>query len=352
MTLPGTALPLPRSPIFLMAALLLLAGCGSAIDADGDRDNGPAIGEETPAPGRTLHPIVIATISGTLSAAGDRSAGDGDRSGELLESMAQAPEPGYVSLNGVALEDLLVVPPTIRENVREIFRRGRQLGRDPRAFSKLGASVVDTQHFMGRFDYGPYVLGEYENLQAAIDHYRGSFERDSIATVRGMSARTAFDPVWADKALCQPNESALDCELRLYNPSVLLIALGTNDIDTAANFEEQFRAVIEHTMNNGVVPVVATKADRFEGPDNRNNNVMRRLAQEYAVPLWDFDLLAETLPGRGISGDDVHLTIFDEYDYTLPEAHERGYGMFNLSALMMLEALRQEYVTIEIEDPQ
>ena len=67
----------------------------------------------------------------------------------------------------------------------------------------------------------------------------------------------------------------------------------------------------------GVIPVLATKADRFEGEDNRNNKIIRQAAYDYRVPLWDFDLLAGTLPGRGMGADDVHLTFFDYYDYNL-----------------------------------
>lgn len=344
----------PHLPALLLATILvLLGGCGSVIGNERARAGGesdPAFVTVATPPGQTLHPVIVTTVFNAQPADQDRGATDGNENNGPSMSAAPVPEPGYVALNGVALEELLVMPPEVRQRVRDIIRDGRQLNRNPRAFSKLGASVVDTRHFMGRFDYGPYVLGEYENLQQAIDHFSGSFERDSVATRRGLSARTAFDPIWADKELCLPNESVIDCELRLHNPSILLIALGTNDIDTAANFEEQFRAVIQYAIDSAVVPVVATKADRFEGPDNRNNDIMRRLASEFAVPLWDFDLLADTLPERGISGDEVHLTLFDQYDYTSPTAFERGYGMYNLSALMMLEAIRQEMLIVDIED--
>jgi hypothetical protein len=341
-----------RLGVALVSALLLISGCASEINAGNTEVAVSVVAAANTPPGRTLFPVIVAT---TLSSpppgqTEGEPAGNGDPTSDPSVALAPIPVPGYVDLNGLPLDELLVMPLEVRERVREIFRNGRQLDRNPRAFSKLGASIIDTQHFMGRFDYGPYVLGEYENLQSTIDHFRGSFERNSVATRRGLSARVVFDPIWADKAQCGPNESVIDCEFRLHKPAVLLIVLGTNDIDTAANFEEQMRVVIEHTIDNGVIPVLATKADRFEGPDNRNNNIISRLASEYAIPLWNFDLLAGTLPGRGISGDDVHLTLFDEYDYTSPTAYERGYGMYNLSALMMLEAIRQEIRVVEIED--
>jgi hypothetical protein len=35
--------------------------------------------------------------------------------------------------------------------------------------------------------------------------------------------------------------------------------------------------------------------------------------------------------------DDVHLVIFDYYDYNMELAYESGYGLYNLTALMMLD---------------
>jgi hypothetical protein len=99
--------------------------------------------------------------------------------------------------------------------------------------------------------------------------------------------------------------------------------------------------VVEFSIENGVIPVIVTKADRFEGPENTNNIILRQIADEFQVPLWDFDLVADTLPGRGLKEDQVHLTVFLENDYTMSEAYETGHGTHNLSALMVLESIRQ-----------
>jgi len=58
-------------------------------------------------------------------------------------------------------------------------------------------------------------------------------------------------------------------------------------------------------------------------------------------------MLASTIPGRGLGGDKVHMTLFDRYDYSRPEAYLRGYGLFNLSALIMLDAIRNEIASAE-----
>ena len=99
------------------------------------------------------------------------------------------------------------------------------------------------------------------------------------------------------------------------------------------------------SIRSGIIPVLVTKSDRFEG-DDRHNATMRLLATEYAVPLWDFDIVAGTLPNRGLSGDSVHLTMYGVNDYTDPATLSFGYPLSDLTGLMMLDAIRQ---TVEDE---
>jgi hypothetical protein len=244
-----------------------------------------------------------------------------------------------IMLNEVLVVDVVVLTDEAGANIREIYARGQDQGRDPNAFSRLGASIIATHHFLGRWDTGPYDLGPFAHLQPVIDQYQGSFSRVGEAAKRGLTALAVFDPLWSSEEACLANESVIDCEIRLHNPSILIIALGTNDKWDAVGFDQNLRMVVEHTIDQGVIPVLATKADRFEGEDNRNNESVRQIAADYQVPLWDFDLIADTLPGRGMGSDDVHLTLFDYYDYNMEAAYETGYGLYNLTALMMLDEI-------------
>jgi hypothetical protein len=246
------------------------------------------------------------------------------------------------AVNGVPLREIAVMPADVRDNVRRIFLEGQQIGRDAHTFSKLGDSVTLTDHYLTRFDSGHYDLGPYAYLQPAIEYYRGSFARFGVATRIGLHAWSIFDPLWADKAWCLPDEHMVACEFRLNNPSVLLIKIGSNDSGAAAAFEKNLRALLEYSIGSGVIPILATKADRFEGSDDRNNQIIRQLAQEYAIPLWDYDRVAGTLPRRGLSGDDVHMTMADADDYTKPETFERGYPVSDLTALMTLFEVMSE----------
>ena len=248
-----------------------------------------------------------------------------------------------ITVNDVPLDEIVLMDDAVRQRVRETFALGQQLGRDPNAFSKIGDSVALTPHYLTLFDRGAYTLGEeFAYLQPAIDHFAGSWERYGVATRIGLHAWSLFDPLWADKEWCLPNEDMVACEVRLNNPSILLVRLGSNDAGAAAAFDENMRLMVDYALANGIIPILSTKADRFEGEDNRNNLMVREIAADYNLPLWDFDRVAETLPNKGLGGDQVHMTMSDANDYTNPQYFERGYPVSDLTALMTIFEVLQE----------
>lgn len=265
----------------------------------------------------------------------------------LLPTTTPSPSPsptpsGPADVNGIPITSIVVMPDAVRAHVREIFVAGQALGRSPHAFSKLGDSTLLNPHFLGPFDEGNYDLGDFAALQATIDQFPGSFARHGVATRHGLHSWSVFDPMWADKDWCLPNEHVLACEFRLNNPSILFVRLGSNDAGAPAGFRKYVRDVVEFSIENGVIPILGTKADRFEG-DNTNNDIIRGVAAEFNVPLWEFDLVAETLPGRGLDEDHVHLIqTTDPHNYRDPAAFQRGHAMQDLTALLVLDAVRQE----------
>lgn len=251
------------------------------------------------------------------------------------------PPPGQI--NGIPYPSILAMDEATRQHVREIFSAGQALGNDARAFSKVGDSTIENPFFLARFDEGDYNLADYAYLQGAIDHFAGSFARDSMAVRQGMHAWSMMDPTWADKALCLANEGPLACEIRLHRPAVLLLRLGSNDAGVPDSFRAGLQEIIDYAIENGVIPVLGTKADRFEG-SNINNEIIRELAAENRLPLWDFDAVASTVPGKGLDIDNVHLLTFYQHDYSLPEAFQAGHALHNLSALVVLDLLWQEVI--------
>ncbi len=243
-------------------------------------------------------------------------------------------------LRGVPIGELVKLSSETIAKVRETYARGQKLGRDPRAFSKIGDSTIESPHFIDRLDQGGYIFGEFDYLQPVVDHFQGSFARQGTAVQRGLHTWSLFDPMWAPEPDCRPGEGPVDCEVRLHNPGLVIIRLGSNDVGRAELFEESLRALTGYCLANGVIPVIGTKADRNEG-SNQNNEIMRLIAAEQRLPLWDFDRIAQTLPGNGMRPDGVHLTYFDTGDYTQTGALDSGYAVHNLTALMMLyEILR------------
>lgn len=241
-------------------------------------------------------------------------------------------------LNGVPLSSIIVMPPQTIATVRMIYGVGQAFKRNPQAFSKLGDSTIENPFFLARFDNTEYNLGNYSYLQTAIDTFHGSFARDSVAVRRGLHSWSVYDPMWADTTQCNIGETMLLCEIRLNNPIMLIIKLGSNDVGVPEQFETNMRHLVVDTTMQGVIPILSTKADRHEG-SNANNDLIRKLAAEYNVPLWDFDLLASTLDGHGLAPDDVHLTTFYAHDWRLPESLTRGYGLMNLTGLMALDTV-------------
>ncbi len=224
-------------------------------------------------------------------------------------------------------------------NVREIYVRGLALGNNPRAFSKIGDCNSLPPFFLAKFDTGEYALGPYENLQGVIDHFAGSFGRESMVAWSGNHVWAVLDPMWANPAYCNAGETPLACEFRLNRPSVVLIRLGTNEVGSPQLFEANLRQVIEFAIERGTIPVLGTKADRLEGSDAMNE-MIRALAAEYRIPLWDFSKAAERIPVRGLLPDGIHLS-YAPPDYREPSALQSGHGLQNLTALMALDAVWQ-----------
>jgi hypothetical protein len=221
--------------------------------------------------------------------------------------------------------------------VRGIYLDGLALGNNPHTFSKIGDCNSELPFFLGKFDQGAYNLGPYAYLQPVLDQFAGSFGRQSMTVWTGNHVWAVLDATWANPAYCIAGETPLACEFRLNRPSLVLIRLGTNEAGSPELFEANLRKIITYSIEHGVIPVLGTKADRIEGSD-RNNDIVRALAQEYGVPLWDFGRVADTLPGRGLLADGFHMNYVPP-DYTTPAALQTGHSVQNLMALMALNTV-------------
>jgi hypothetical protein len=233
-----------------------------------------------------------------------------------------------------------VIPTLVNQRMLEIYQQGQLMGNDPHAFSKVGDCQTMLPDFFGGFDNGKYNLGDYTYLQPVVDQFSGSFGRNSRGVKNGMTASGAMATLWNTWKDCNLQETPLECEYRINNPSFAIISLGTNDANGLLPFEYTLRRVIELTLEHGIVPILVTKADNAEGDWSINATIMK-LAYEYQIPVWNFWRAVQSLPGRGLRSPE-HLT-FGEYtqptDFSNTENMQYGYNVRNLTGLQALDVV-------------
>ena len=103
-------------------------------------------------------------------------------------------------------------------------------------------------------------------------------------------------------------------------------------------FETNYSAIVDYTLNAGVVPVLMTKADDLdslegEAPPGYINNVIRKVGREYGVPVIDLWLATRNLTNNGLAQE-----YNSEQQLTNP-FHLNEEGM-DMRMLMTLYALR------------
>ncbi|KAA3643994.1 MAG: SGNH/GDSL hydrolase family protein [Chloroflexi bacterium] len=241
----------------------------------------------------------------------------------------------------ITWQEAPVIPTTISERAIEIYLAGLEKGLQPNVFGKVGDCGSTPSWFLGSFDLPEeyYSLGEFSYLKGVIDYYAGSFERTSVAAVPGFNTSSVFAPLWADPVQCDPNEGPLACEYRLQQPSVALIMLGTNDQYRPDEFEAKMRDILDYSIESGVLPILASKADDLEG-DHRINQIIYRLALEYELPYWNYWRAVQALPNQGMQEDGAHLTWAPNF-FDNPRAMQTAWTVRNLTALQVLDAVWQ-----------
>lgn len=206
--------------------------------------------------------------------------------------------------------------PRISPAHKAIYRNSVKAGKDLRMFTVAGDCNSQPSVYLGRVASGEYDVSKLNRrLQQTVEQFRPSFSRVSLAAGGGFSAGSMMDPTWADGALCGTQQGPFECEVWVSRAGVVFVELGTGDQYTWKDFESHYRPMIELALKKGVLPILVTKADRLEefagAPSDHLNNVVRRLAKEYAVPLLDFALAARTLPNQGLLDEgalDFHLS--------------------------------------------
>lgn len=250
---------------------------------------------------------------------------------------------GYVD---ESWKSLPIFPDSISDKMREVYQKGLAMGNDPRSFIRVGDCHSKNPDFLAGFD-GKYNLGEYTYLQPTIDYFKGAFGRYNQTANPGNTTSRLVVSFW-NNGDCLANEPMLECQFRLDNPSIAFISLGTidakYDYKFPTSFERNLRRIIEKTLEEGIVPILVTKADNLEG-DYSINATVARLAAEYEVPLWNFWRSAQALEHAGLDPDMEHLNFLagpPSTDFSSPYSLYYGKEVRNLNGLQMLDFLLKE----------
>lgn len=247
--------------------------------------------------------------------------------------------------------DLYSVPviSEVSRAMQGVYRYGQALGNQSAVVTKVGDSVSTNPLYLNPMSRTDYDLGPYDFLEDTIKYFGPSLASGSVASRIGMTTYVVFDPLWADKELCQPAETPLACEFRIKRPSVAMILFGPNDVRhmTDAEFAVQIRMIVEQSLAQGIIPVLSTFSVH---PDDGlwwqaiNFNLrLSEIAREYEVPLINFWAAARILPDYGLDQDRIHIANSGFPNLKFSTGHEAWYGtsLQNLLAIRMLDEIRR-----------
>lgn len=306
--------------------LLLIATLPTACSTGGQPVQNVVIVMNTPT---QVQPTVGSVLSATTVPAGDTA----------LPAATLTPER---TIDPDAWKQMPAVPTGVSDAMRAVYERGLAQGNDPKHFSVIGDCQNVSSYFLAIYDNpGDFSLGEqYAYLQPTIDYYQGSFSRKSLAVKGGFNVAAVQSPLRADPKSCNRNESPLDCELRVWKPSIVFVSMETWWSEKPAEvYDKNMRRVIDRILETGAVPIIATKADNLEG-DNSINATIAQIAYGDELPLWNFWAAVQPLPNHGLSPDHFHLTFARNF-FDDPARMKSAWPWRNLTALQALDVVHR-----------
>jgi hypothetical protein len=272
---------------WLIAVLLLIAVILSGCDTNAQANN------ETPV--NTIAPYFTPTASPHATDTPELQP-----TSTLPPNQIITPTPSLPLETGLNPVEWMEWPilPIVTKNVQEIYALGQKLGRDPRAFSIFGDCQGLPEEFLGQYEISAEAYNKLpENLQETVDYFEGSLNRDSATVKPGTTTGALLWEDWHEGLYgCRLGESPVDCEIRTNNPSFVIIAVGTH-YETRNQYYMEL--IIENLLENGIVPILSTKADNREGNHSINLQTAQ-LAIDYNIPMWNFWQATSHLPDNGL----------------------------------------------------
>lgn len=273
-----------RQSISILVLAAVLAGCSSAV---------PEV-QSTPLPEPTNDPVTA------------------------MASPEPSDEPAPTSQEADLTVLTAPIVPSVSERMREVYAQGIANGRNAEVFTKVGDCMTASPDYLFPFASDRYVLGDYTQLQAVINHFGAatirdvdsqpvnSFSNPSLSVSCGFNSAGPIDPLWADPEFCEPGESSLTCELRVSNAAFVLIMLGTHDMHfEKERFKGYLEQIVEESINTGVVPILSTFPPRSDDLEKAQeyNDVVVEVALEQQVPLANLWRSLSSKPNYGVQPD-------------------------------------------------
>jgi hypothetical protein len=257
------------------------------------------------------------------------------------------------SVSDIQLEDYPTLP-ELTDTAKAIVASGQAAGRNPHMFSKIGDCMTAADYFLTAFGGKDYDLGTYTDLQPAVDYFSiiepdtnpfktNAFSSPGLSTDSGFTTSSVLDSTWADKDVCEANESPLACEYRVANPAYALVMFGTNDVFyfEPSMFDYYMHLIVIQTIQSDVVPVLYTFPVRPEFPEKSLlfNQIIVKIAQDYDLPLVNLVVALQDLPNQGVNvNDTIHMSL-PENDAVATfndDTLQTGYTLRNLLTLQTL----------------
>lgn len=261
---------------------------------------------------------------------------------------ADLPDADPTTVRSRSLAQLYAAPviSAVDDKLRAVYELGQTLGIRRQSITKIGDSLTFNPMYLEVFNRPDSDLGPYDYLKDTLDFF-GPSVSSSAAAKMGLATYTILDPMWADKALCQPNETPLSCEYRRKMPSVAFILFGSNDVlhTDREKYTAQLGRVVEDTLRRGIIPVLSTfSADpdgEFWWQAVELNLAIVEVADQYDVPLINLWAAARLLPDYGLDVDHVHMKNSGFVYLKFSTGHETWYGtsLRNLLSLVMLDRI-------------
>jgi lysophospholipase L1-like esterase len=237
-------------------------------------------------------------------------------------------------------------------HVRQIVARGMAMGNHHEVFAKIGDSITESASFLQDCGYGWYDTAGNAAALDAIQYFsafplgdRNSLNRASVCAVGGWST---------DQALAGAPNAPVNAELAAIQPLWAIVMFGTNDLERfdLPTYLQNMNQLLDILEANGTVPILSTIPPRADTEPFISRapmwvDAIRGLAQQRHLPLIDYNLALQPLPGYGLSDDGIHPSVFHDPDdkacYFISPGLTFGYNVRNFTALVMLDRLRNQY---------